>query len=629
MIKQLLYGCAVISILFVCTCLGVLFYVSEQPWVDFSVLEHYNPGKPSILLDDEGNEWGRFQLEKREVIKLKDMPAHVINAFLAAEDWKYFTHAGLSVKGIVRSLLTNIARFKKAQGASTITQQLVRLLYFETEKSFTRKIKEQILALVIERQFTKEQILETYLNHIYLGSGIYGVEAATQRFWGKQIKDISLDEAAILASIVRCPQHYCPLYSPEHALKRRNLILSNMYKLKFITKKEYEDARQKPVITVTRDKQCCAPHLKETIRLMLEDLVGKHKLYTGGLRIQTTLNRQMQDAAAKSFNAHLTKLRKKFSPTLEGALLSIEGSTGQIKALIGGSDFQTSQFNRALKARRQLGSTFKPLIYAHALSQGRRFTDCEIDEPIMITLPTSTWTPRNSSHTFDGLMSLAHALSTSNNSVAIKTFLASGPEGIVSLAQACGLQASEPYPSLALGCLDGTLSEAVAMINIFAQQGTYYEPHMVLWVKDEWGTKLWKANPMEKAVIAPRITAQVAKVLMIKIDQARNRNPKTWFSCEAFGKTGTTNDARTCWFTGATPRYTTGIYLGYDNNRLLGDVFSSQIAFPLWKEFNNQIKNDIQSFTFDPSLKELMIHPTTGLPTTQDDPKAISVFVQE
>ena len=519
---------------------------------------------------------------------------------------------------------------KKAQGASTITQQLVRLLYFETEKSYSRKIKEQILALVIERQFTKEQILETYLNHIYLGSGIYGVEAATQRFWGKHIKDITLDEAAVLASIVRSPQHYCPLYSTDRALKRRNLILSNMHKLKFITPKEYEEARQKPVVTVKRDTHSCAPHAKETIRLMLEELVGKHKLYTGGLRIQTTLNRKMQDAAAQAFQDHLTKLRKRFTPTLEGALLSIEGSTGQIKALIGGSDFQASQFNRALKARRQLGSTFKPLVYAHALSQGKLFTDCEIDEPIILELPTSTWTPQNSSRRFDGLMTLAHALSTSNNSVTIKTFLASGPEGIVSLAQACGLRASEPYPSLALGCLDTTLSEAVAMMNIFAQQGTYYEPHLVLWIKDEWGTKLWKAKPIEKAVIAPRISAQVAKVLMIKIEQARKRNPKTWFSCEAFGKTGTTNDARTCWFIGSTPRYTTGVYLGHDNNRSLEEeVFGSQIAFPLWKSFNKAIANDLQSFTFDPSLKEITIHPSTGVPTAQDDPVGISLFVPE
>lgn len=627
MIKQLFFTLFLFIILFCSVCLGVLFYVTEQPWVDFSTLENYNPGKSSILLDDEGNEWARFQLDKREVIKLSTIPQHVINAFIAAEDWNFFKHAGLSVKGIARSLVVNVASGRKAQGASTITQQLVRLLFFENEKSFKRKIKEQITAIVVERQFTKEQILETYVNHIYLGSGIYGIEAASQRFWGKPITQVSIDEAAVLAAIVRSPAHYCPLYNPESARKRRNLILKNMASLGFITKQDYDIACQKPVTTRIRDTHSFAPHLKETIRLFLEDTVGKQKLYSGGLKIQTTLNRSMQQAAEKAFYDHFKRMEKRFGD-LDGALFCIEGATGAIKALIGGRDFQRSQYNRALQAKRQMGSTFKPLICADALSKGRSFSDIEVDEPITLTINNQEWSPRNSTNTFTGPMTLAHALSTSNNIVIIKTFLSSGPDGVIKLARECGLQIDQAYPSLALGCVEASPAQAVCCMNLFAHQGMYVEPFMVQWIKDEWGTKLWKATPNKKQVLSPTISGQVGKVLMHRIEKAKKARPETWFDCDALGKTGTTNDSRTCFFIGATPRYSTAVYVGYDDNRSIGkDVFGAQTAFPIFKEFNKQINNDIKHFTFDPGLREKIIHGLTGSECSADDPQAIVTLV--
>ncbi len=628
MIKRIVISIATLVILFFSACLGVLFYVTQQPWVDFSMLEHYNPGKPSILLDDEGNEWARFRLDKREVIKLKQIPDKVIHAFLAAEDWNYFKHSGLSVKGIIRSTLINLYSLRKAQGASTITQQLVRLLYFETEKSFRRKIKEQILSIAVERQFTKEQILETYLNHIYLGSGIYGVEAASQRFWGKHIQDVTLDEAAILASIVRCPQQYCPLYNPESARKRRNLILKNMYTLGFISKDDYEKSRLNPVSILKRDNQTLAPHLKETIRLFLEETVGKQKLYTGGLKIQTTLNRKMQETAEKVFREQFKKMHKRFSPELDGALLCIEGSTGAIKAMVGGCDFQISQFNRALKARRQMGSTFKPLAFASALATGKSFADIEIDEPITLTIYNQEWSPGNSNKKFYGPITLAYALSKSNNIVSIKTFMAH-QDRVMQLAQECGLKgATYPYPSLALGCLEASVQEAVAMMNIFAHQGTYVEPFMLSWIKDEWGTKLWKAKHSQKSVLSPIISSQVAKVLTLRIEQAKKKQPDKWFDCEALGKTGTTNDSRTTWFVGATPQYTTAMYVGYDDNRSLGqEVLAAQTALPIWKEFNRLISNDTKHFTYDPSLQELTIDAQSGLPCAADSPNALPILV--
>ncbi len=212
----------------VCLIGGAAYYVLSNYTVDFSPLAHYNPGHPSILLDDQGNEWGRFQLDRREPIPLDAMPLHVRNAFIAAEDWDFFKHGGISYKGIIRSLLVNLRCGRKKQGASTITQQLVKLLFFDSAKTYKRKIKEQIYAVLVEKQFTKEQILETYLNHVYFGFGIYGVEAASQRFWGKHAAQLSIDESATLAAIIRSPGHYCPITLPDAAKKRRNIILQSM-----------------------------------------------------------------------------------------------------------------------------------------------------------------------------------------------------------------------------------------------------------------------------------------------------------------------------------------------------------------------------------------------------------------
>lgn len=629
MIKQFIYACFVLALLITSAGLGVLFYASEQPWVDLSTLEHYNPGKPSILLDDEGNEWGRFQLDKRDIIKLSSMPQHLIDAFLAAEDWNFFKHQGLSFKGIARSIFKNITNVRKAQGASTITQQLVRLLYFSPQKNMTRKIKEQVLAIVVERQFTKEQILETYLNHIYLGSGIYGVEAASQRFWGKPVSAITVDEAAVLAAIVRLPKHYCPLYNIKASQQRRNLILKNMLNLGFIKKEVYDAARAKEVTVIPKGSETCGPYIKEMMRLFLEETVGKERLYTGGLIIKTTINKKIQEAAEKSFQKHITALRKQFKPDVQGALFCIEGATGAIKALVGGADYSVSQFNRATQARRQIGSTFKPLVYTNALMEGKSFSDIEVDEPFTMTFGTQEWTPQNYKNTFAGPMTRGLALTKSNNIIAIKTLLACNIDNLVTLSEKCGLKGAAPYPSLALGCVDATLNETVCMMNVFATQGVLVEPWMIEWIKDEWGTKMWKAAPpIHKKVLSSVLSSQIGHILKYRIDKAKKKAPQQWFTCEGFGKTGTTNDSRTCWFVGATPNYTTGVYFGYDDNRPLGkQVLGAQVAFPIWREFNSAIKQDVKNFTYDATLREITINGLTGAPCTPDDPEALPLLI--
>lgn len=610
--------------------LGGLFFVAHNKVVDFSVLEHYNPGSPSLLLDDDGNEWGRFELDRREPIAYKEMPKQLINAFIATEDWSFFKHPGISIKGIIRSTLVNLYHGRRVQGASTITQQLVRLLFLDAKKTFMRKIKEQIVALFVEWQFTKEQIMQTYLNHVCFGCGVYGVQAACQRFWGKDVQDITIAETAALAGIMRSPRNYCPLAYPLSCQKRRDVVLGVMKKLTFITPQEYQQAHRMPVVTVAYKKGSIALYLREWIRQFLEDKVGKTTLYTGGLKIKTTLNRNIQEIAQQQFKKQYDLLTEAIAPDLNGALLSLDVTSGEIKALIGGIDFGKSQFNRALQARRQMGSVFKPILYAAALQTGMSFADTEVDEPIDVEQGRSCWSPHNFNHQFDGQMTLANALSISCNTIAAKTFLHVGAQPVIDLAKKFRLRGPfHPYPSLALGCVDVTLKEVAGMFNVFANNGLYVEPHCIKWVKNRWGTKIWKASPVQERVISARVSGQVAKVLQLGLKRVRTWSPQKWIDAEGISKTGTTNDSRTCWFAAATPTLTTAVYIGCDDNRSMGkNVYPLRTAFPIWIGLNRELEFFQKKFSFDPSLTEVCINKNTGEPTLKaTDRDAISILV--
>jgi len=387
-----------------------------------------------------------------------------------------------------------------------------------------------------------------------------------------------------------------------------------MRKLQFITDQEYQTYLSLPVEIREYKPNKLAPHLKEHIRIFLQNLVGKKMLYTGGLIVQTTINRQVQEQALQSFSTQHAALSKKLSDNIDGALLSVEVATGQIKALIGGADFTASKWNRAFQARRQMGSVFKPLIYSVAMQQGMSFSDTEIDEPIELEHDGNTWTPKNAFCEFDGQMSLALALSISNNIIAIKTLLKVGIESVINLAKRAGITCElNPYPSLALGCIDVSLKEVVGMFNLFANNGVYVEPYCIKWVKNKWGTKMYKSNPSARQLLSPRVSGQVAKVLQLGLERIKKRYPQKWVDAEAISKTGTTNDSRVCWFVGATPGLTTGIYIGRDDNKSMGkNVYPLRTAFPIWIGLNRELAFKKKIFTFDPSLQKICINSKTG-----------------
>lgn len=615
--------------LFLCVFFGATFYIFTHHTVDFLPLAHYNPGHPSILLDDEGKEWARFALDRREPIPLAQMPIHLKNAFIAAEDWNFFSHPGISLKGIVRSLLKNLSHRKMVQGASTITQQLVKLLFFDSQKTFKRKIKEQVYALLAERQFSKEQILETYLNHVYFGAGIYGVEAASQRFWGKHAAQLSLDESATLAAIIRCPSQYYPATHPEAAQRRRNIILHSMMKLDFIDQRAYETAHAVTVAVKPQEPgSSVAPHLKELIRIQLEDGLGKNILYTGGLTIQTTLNTRIQELAQTAFTKHMNEFKKTMMPAVDGALITLDSKTGQIKAMIGGYDYTSSKFNRVWQSKRQIGSVIKPLIYAVAVEQGLSFADTQIDEPVSIEQHNAVWQPNNYNNRFDGSMSLAQALVRSNNIISVKTLLTIGIKPVVQLARACHLpDPIHPYPSLALGCVDASLKDVAGMFNVFANHGVYVQPHFIISVKDSWGKKIGKYQYTKEQIVPARTADTVAKVMELGIKRWRKAFNQELVPYDVICKTGTTNDCRTCWFAGASPDITTVVYVGCDDNRSLGDVYPLKSAFPIWLDVHASLQPESKHFDYDSLLKPVLINQWTGRFTSSSDPDAIEIFI--
>lgn len=619
--------------LLVACAIGIFGFLIQYHIIDLSSYHPLKSALPSIIVDVHGIEWARFQLDRRTPLAIKHIPKQVIDAFIAAEDWSFFNHSGISIKGIIRSILVNIYNGRAVQGASTITQQLVKLIFADLKKTVSRKIKEQIIAIALEFQYTKEQILQAYLNNIYFGCGIYGVQAASQRFWSCDVTHLSVAQAATLAGIVRSPAHNCPLTCPLSAKRIRNVVLAKMHRLGMIGAQEKEQASNELLGLTNVDFRQCAPHLKETIRLIVEPLVGKKKLYQAGLTIKTTLDKSLQEKAEHHFTHHISSLRTSINPNIDGALLTMEVQTGAIRAVVGGLDFKTSQFNR-LYARRQIGSTFKPLLYATALYKNIRFDEVEIDEPITLHLAHSAWSPKNHDGTFAGPMTLAHALAFSNNIVTIKLLLRCGPEALIGAAGKAGIKGPfHTYPSLALGCIDAPIKEVAGMFNLFANHGVFVEPYFIESVTNHQGKKLFKHHKNPIVVLEPFVSDQVARVLQTSIRRLYNRASVDLAhrpNCEVISKTGTTNNSSTCWFIGSTPDMTTAVYIGNDDNSSLGkNVYPVKTAFPLWVMVNQELIPEHTTFTYDPRLKELWINRWTGIATHPNSKDCLPILVEK
>ncbi|MFH1643624.1 MAG: PBP1A family penicillin-binding protein [bacterium] len=609
-----------ITIIFISSFLtGAFLYLYENQTTDFSSLQNYDPGKPSIVLDDEGKELFRFDLDKRAPVTFDKLPPVLVKAFVATEDHNFFNHCGISFKGILRSILVNLYKRQKVQGASTITQQLARMMFLYYDKTFLRKFQEMFLALQIEKQFSKEKILELYVNNVFFGQGIYGVQAACKRFWNKSVTEIDLEQAAVLASVTRSAKIYSPLNSTFMSQKRRDLVLHSMLKLNFITHEEYQQAIKKELsINDFLSGNPIRLYLKEWIRNWAENNWGKDILYKKGLKIKTTINSKMQEVAENVMSQSIKKLRENLEPELNGGLISIESNTGKIKASIGGLDFKESQFNRSFQAVRQIGSAFKPIIYTTALQNGMKMNDIEIDEPFELPIDQeNVWRPKNWTNRFEGPMTLLKALSFSNNIITIKVFLKTGAKKIIELAKKFGIKRGlQPYPSLALGVAESTVEECAAAFNVFANSGEYVKPYLFEWVKNQWDKKIWQNEEARHNILDLKTNSKMINALSYRMKRARNYfGAQNWINCESIGKSGSTNGASSVWFVGSTPQFTTAVYLGRDDNKPMGkSVFASSTSLPVWYSFNKQIDTTKKHFYIDPNLKEIIVDWNTGLP---------------
>jgi penicillin-binding protein 1A len=685
MVGRLLIGLMVlVSALIGATAGLLLVYSTDLPQVD--QLEHYRPSSITELYDDQGRTIGSFALQRRVVVSYDDYPQVLRQALISIEDKDFYRHWGINVWRIAGAAYRDIRSGGRVQGASTLTMQLARNLFLSPDRSFHRKIQEALLAVQIERRFTKPQIFTLYANQIYLGHGVYGFEAASQFYFSKPAKKLTLDEAALLAGLPKSPSYYSPITHPDHALKRRTLVINSMLEDGIITAQQAATARDQPIhLDVAHDPDSLAPYFVEEIRRYLEAKYGSDQVHEGGLRVYTSLDMDLQRAANRAvfdglavyerrhgwrgrvqnvltgdvtlanyqhpdwdsepevnsyehaivLNVSPAAATVKFShytATLapadapwthrklqdilkrgdivyvkvlalnpdgkakvsleedsgaQGALVAIDNATGEIKAMVGGRDFNLSKFNRATQALRQVGSSFKPYVYTAAIDHGATPDDTILDAPV--TFPNASgppYEPHNYDEKFEGTITFRRALAQSRNIPALRLADSLGIKTVIDYAHRFGITSNiPPYLPVALGAVEITPMEQTSAFSVFPNDGVHITPRYITKVTDYEGRTLEENFPDVKDVIGARtartMTAMLREVVLhgTAIAAASMKYPLA-------GKTGTTNNFTDAWFVGFSPSLTCGVWIGYDEKKFLGaKETGAHAALPIWMDF--------------------------------------------
>jgi penicillin-binding protein 1A len=689
----------VVTALFAATVIGGallgVFFAFESDLPQVTSLEDFKPNIITQVFANDGSVIGEFAIEKRVVVAFQDIPPVLRNAIVAVEDADFWKHIGINFWRIPGAALANLRSGRYSQGFSTLTMQLTRLLFLTPEKTPERKIKEVILAFQIEKNFTKEEILTLYCNQIYFGNGNYGVEAASRFLFGKAVKDVTLEEAALVAGIAQSPMRQSPIENPERALQRRNHVLDRMAEEKYVSREEAEAAKAKPIaLRLRRDPPSVAPHFVEEVRKYLEREYGSQRIYQGGLRVYTTLDPKAQRAALRAVRTGLraidrrargfvkpeasalgpdgllpeplrldewdwpfgegdvvrgvviasdrlsavvqvggyrgrllpadvawtrrasvsdalprgaiapfrvvalsdvagrreARLQLEQEPKVEGALIALDVHTGAVRAMVGGYDFEKSKFNRATQALRQVGSAFKPIVYAAALETlGYTPATILIDSPL--SFPNqwdgSVWSPQNYDGVFQGPIPLRRAVEQSRNIPAVRTLQAVGIEKGIEYARRLGLSSElPPYLPIALGAGEATLAEMTAAFGTFANQGLRMRPFLIDRITDREGNVIEQTLPRATDALRADTAFILTSLLRGVADHgtaARARRLRRPIA----GKTGTTNDFTDAWFIGYEPSLAAGVWVGFDEKKdSLGPrADGGTIALPIWMEF--------------------------------------------
>jgi penicillin-binding protein 1A len=683
-VSWVLFGLLVLIAALVGATAGLLIvYSTDLPQVDG--LERYRPSAITELYDDQGRIIGTFALQRRVIATFDDYPPVLRDALLSIEDKDFYRHWGINTWRILGAAYRDIESGGKVQGGSTLTMQLARNLFLSPDRSFHRKVQEALLAIQIERRFTKPQIFTLYANQIFLGHGVYGFEAASQYYFSKHAKNLTLDEAALLAGLPKAPQYYSPILHPDRALKRRNLVINAMLEDGKITTQQATEAKEKPtILSLQHDPNSTAPYFVEEVRRYLESKYGSDQVHEGGLRVYTSLNLDLQKAANQSvldglaayerrhgwknklvnvvaqgavlekyqsldwddtpevngyihalvmqvesgsatvkfekFSAELTQsdaawTQKKLANIMnvgdviyvkilslgrdgharvsleqdsgaQGALVALDNVSGEIKAMVGGRDFNESKFNRAVQAQRQVGSSFKPYVYAAAVDQGATPDDTILDAPVTFPAGTSTYTPHNYDEKFEGTITLRRALAQSRNIPALKLADRLGIKTVIDYARKFGVTSNiPPYLPIALGSADLTLMEQTSAFSVFPDDGVRIVPRYITKVTDYDGRVLEEDFPDVKDVISAK-TARTLTSMLREVVQHGTGVAAAKMPYALAGKTGTTNDFTDAWFIGFSPSITAGVWVGYDEKKSLGSrETGGRAALPIWMEF--------------------------------------------
>lgn len=689
----------------------LLVYSTDLPQVE--QLERYRPSSVTELYDDHGRVIGTFALQRRVIASYDDYPPVLRDALVSIEDKDFYTHSGINLWRIIGAAYRDIESGGKVQGASTLTMQLARNLFLSPDRSFYRKIQETLLAIQIERRFTKPQIFTLYANQIFLGHGAYGYEAASEYYFSKPARQLKLEEAALLAGLPKAPQYYSPINHPDRAIRRRNLVLNAMLEDGKITAAQAAEAKNKPIVlNVQKDPNSLAPYYVEEIRRYLEAKYGSDQVHQGGLRVYTSLDMDLEKAARQALldglasyerrhgwrgkptnviaegipldkyvdpdwdeepevNGYIHALvtkgslvpsqirvetrgsqrvpqRSHFSPAeaeirfgqhtatltpadvagwvpstsktkladllhigdvvyikvlsldtggkarvsleqdsgAEGALVAIDNVTGEIKAMVGGRDFNLSKFNRATQALRQVGSSFKPYVYTAAVDQGASPDDTILDAPTTFQTASGPYTPHNYDEKFEGTITLRRALAQSRNIPALKLADHIGIKTVIDYAHRMGVtETIPPYLPVALGSAEITPLEQTAAFSIFPNDGLRVAPRYITKVTDYEGRILEEDYSDAKDVLSSR-TARIMTSMLREVVLHGTAAAAAKMHYPLAGKTGTTNDFTDAWFVGFSPNITCGVWVGYDEKKSLGEKETgARAALPIWMQF--------------------------------------------
>jgi penicillin-binding protein 1A len=615
-------------------------------------LEDYQPGQTSKLYAIDGRFIAEIGLEKRTLVTIREIPAHVRDAFRVTEDKRFYSHAGVDWVRVFGAVGANVASMRWAEGFSTITMQLARNVFPERisrEKTLTRKLKEAKVARDIETQFEKDKILELYLNQIDLGSGAHGVEAASQRYFGKSVRDLNVAEAATLAGIPKAPSRYNPRRFPERAIQRRNTVIELMRRQGVISDSDASLAKAFPLQLASKaDAGEVAPYFVEWVRQQLDERFGA-QLYREGLKVYTTLDVGLQSAAERAmenqiraieagrfgpyrsvtFERHVARSgndegASPHSPYLQGAFVAIDPRTGAVRAMVGGRDFDDSKFNRAVQALRQPGSAFKPIVFAAGVQNGRSPAYVLSDDPLSLEQrPGETWQPKNYDGSFEGNIPMRRALYQSRNLATIRLGMELGEATVIEQARRFGITSPIPaYPSIHIGAASVYPIEMVAAYTAFATLGTRAEPQPIIRVENTRGEVLWAPEPVRTPVLSQEEAWLMVSMMRDAVTRgtAAGAVAGQGFRIPAGGKTGTTNDGTDVWFIGYTPDLVAGVWMGFDRpQRIKANAQGGSLAAPAWTAFMREVyrrRPAPSDWPQPPGIVERMIDRSTAMLAT-------------